>query len=221
MKWTSIKNKLFFFYWNQIILCIILSPLLRGKHTGSYMELATFLSKSLRQCSYEAQWSYCIGGRDIKGLIKKWAPSCSLWSTARVERANRAKELASGFHFIPDRLNEAHGERMGVTFSGWQAGCCMKRTERWREDCWWSREGDRRGAMGCLAAPVRSMPHHNRHLCHQVSQSLCTLVYCHRLAPAVLYFGAIWIALIAGFSHWLETGLKVCCGLKKSGFQKH
>lgn len=28
------------------------------------------------------------------------------------------KELASGFHFIPDRLNEAHGEGMGVTFSG-------------------------------------------------------------------------------------------------------
>lgn len=159
-RWNGrrLKTSSSFFYWSQRISCIILSPLLRGKHTGSYMELATFLSKSLRQCSYEARWSYCIGGRDIKGSIKKWAPSCSLWSTAWVERANRAKELASGFHFIPDRLNEAHGEGMGVTFSGWQAGCCMKRTERWREDCWWSREGDRRGAMGCLAAPVRSMP---------------------------------------------------------------
>lgn len=37
---------------------------------------------------------------------------------SELKEPNRAKELASGFHFIPDRLNEAHGEGTGVTFSG-------------------------------------------------------------------------------------------------------
>lgn len=40
-----------------------------------------------------------------------------------------------------------------------------------------------------------------------VSQSLCTLVCCHRFAPAVLYFGALWIALTVGFSQFRFKGV--------------
>lgn len=129
------------------------------------MDLATFSFKCSHQCGYKAQWSYSIAGRMIKGSIKdcchETAPNCtpsrSLWSRAVAEKANQAKELTSGFHFIPDRLNEAHREGTGVTFTGWQAGWPHEMHREIERGPLMKQKGLKRG-YGGLAAPAWSMP---------------------------------------------------------------
>lgn len=89
------------------------------------------------------------GGQRYQSPIKSGSIQQHVDQIPGLKEGSRRKKLASGFHFIPDRLNEAHGEGTRVTFSGWQAGCCVKRTARRGEDCWWGRgSGTERG--GCL-----------------------------------------------------------------------
>lgn len=58
-------------------------------------------------------------GRGIRGSIKCGSiPQPVDQIPGLKEGSRKKKELASGFHFIPRRLNEAHGEGTGVTFSG-------------------------------------------------------------------------------------------------------
>lgn len=57
-------------------------------------------------------------GRDIRGSIKSGSILQPVDQIPGLKEGNWRKKLASGFHFIPDRLNEAHGEGTGVTFSG-------------------------------------------------------------------------------------------------------
>ena len=89
------------------------------------------------------------------------ASSSSLWSRVGAGYANQTRVLASGFHFIADRLNEAHRERTG-TFTVWQAGWLRAQREascvRQREDCWWSKTAGLKRGYGGLATPAWSMP---------------------------------------------------------------
>lgn len=57
-------------------------------------------------------------GRDIRGSIKSGSILQPVDGIPGMKEGNWRKKLASGFYFIPDRLNEAHGEGTGVTFSG-------------------------------------------------------------------------------------------------------
>lgn len=58
------------------------------------------------------------GRQRYQRLHKEWLHPAACGPDPRFERGKQEKKLASGFHFIPDRLNEAHGEGTGVTFSG-------------------------------------------------------------------------------------------------------
>lgn len=57
-------------------------------------------------------------GRDIRGSIKSGSILQPVDQIPGLKEGSRKKKLASGFRFIPDRLNEAHGEGTRVTFSG-------------------------------------------------------------------------------------------------------
>lgn len=81
------------------------------------LDLPALLSKSSCLRGYEAHWSSCVAGRQagraIRGSILQ-----PVDQIPGLKEGSRRKKLASGFHFIPDRLNEAHGEGTRVTFSG-------------------------------------------------------------------------------------------------------
>lgn len=85
---------------------------------GAWISLLCFLSPDVSLVTGTAGAIVWHAGRDIGGSIKSDSIPQPVDQIPGLKEGSRRKKLASGFHFIPHRLNEAHGEGTGVTFSG-------------------------------------------------------------------------------------------------------